>query len=129
MDTIQELLKPRYEVIAPYPHMNLDNHVVGDIISPYVAGFMYPDRMKEFYDQYPHLFKKLEWWERREEREMPEYVKIEKYNEVYKVREHFCGYWGKPNQNECHIEREEWAVFAYSVLTPATLEDFNNQNK
>lgn len=59
--TKEELMQDRYKVIAPYPHMEVDQHGVGDIISPYGMGFIFPEKVKEQYDSFPHLFKKLEW--------------------------------------------------------------------
>lgn len=71
--TREELLKPRYKVTADYPG------------SPY-----HKDLILEFnqqgqplsekgwcrqFDTYPHLFRKLEWWEERGLGEMPEYIK------------------------------------------------------
>lgn len=63
--TKEELLAQRYKVIAPYPRMELDQHGVGDIISPYGMGFLYPEKVKEQYDMYPHLFQPLPWWSDR----------------------------------------------------------------
>jgi hypothetical protein len=74
---VQELLKPRYKAISPN-----ENHYpgsfwkIGDIIDP-------TGRHTQF-DKYPHLFRKLEWWEERKPEEMPLYVK-DKYNQVHKV--------------------------------------------
>lgn len=69
---IQELLKPRYRVIADYPD------------SIYPVGFVLELDTNAFQDQrndaicskYPHLFKKLEWWEERKPEEMPQYIKV-----------------------------------------------------
>lgn len=75
--TGEELLKPRYEVIADYPG------------SPFMIGQIYNTRMGNsckrvidldnsvtIVDEYPHLFKELKWWEKRTEAEMPKYVKF-----------------------------------------------------
>lgn len=68
----EELLKPRYKVIADYPgNVQPIGHicsVVGDM-----ASIIYWCNQK---DNYPHLFKKLEWWEERKLKEMPEFVKV-----------------------------------------------------
>jgi hypothetical protein len=80
--TPDELMKPRFQVIADYP---------GSLIKP---GDLLVDGMidnKPVWQQmrngirlsnsvhgpefYPHLFKLIEWWERRSPEEMPEYVK------------------------------------------------------
>lgn len=65
----QELLKPRYKCIADWPFM--PRHIkVGEL----VAEVFIIKAAK-----YPHLFKKLEWWEERKPEDMPEYLKIHKF--------------------------------------------------
>lgn len=61
----EELLRPRYKVIAQYP---FSPHPIGHIIKTAFGN--------KYFDQYPHLFKKLEWYEERNIDEMPEYVKV-----------------------------------------------------
>lgn len=85
--TPQELLKPRYKIIAAYPHMALDQHDVGDIISPYGMGFVYPEKVREQYESYPHLFKRLEWWEERRPEDLPIHVKFIEDYWHYKIGE------------------------------------------
>jgi hypothetical protein len=69
--TSEELMKPRYKVIADYP--GLPHYMpVGFIIKeqetlPYFFNLVI--------DKYPHLFKKLEWFEERSIEDMPQYVK------------------------------------------------------
>src|ERR1044072_2667751 len=98
-----DLLKPRYKVIADYPG---NAYKLGDIItfvedgcSELIANYsaVNGDRTrlmsaKKKSDKYPHLFKKLEWWEGRNLEEMPEYLncpsrkmffKVEKWHKSY----------------------------------------------
>lgn len=105
--TPEGLLKPRYKVIADY---FFNPYKVGDIItlpeknrSVHLTTTKHTDEFgerisqEEHYapkviDQYPHLFKKLEWWEDRKPEEMPEYVKIQRIFEktpcvIYKIGE------------------------------------------
>lgn len=66
---MNDLLAPRYKVIAPWPSLGDDVEV----------GFIYEkctEYMCKHMDRYPHLFRKLEWWEERKPEEMPEYVEI-----------------------------------------------------
>lgn len=75
--TTEELMKPRYKVIADYPKCHYN---VGDIIEPIggdnwdcyanptLGGLTNPDK-------YRHLFEPLPWWKERKVEEMPEYVK------------------------------------------------------
>lgn len=70
---INELLKPRFILIKSYPG-NL--HEIGTIIHNLGRGNLNKGKALETsFDNYPHLFKKLEWWEHRKLEEMPEYVK------------------------------------------------------
>lgn len=108
--TTEELLSPRYKVIADYPHMALDEHGIGDIISPYVMKFLLPDKVNEMYSSFPHLFQKLEWWEERTEGELPKFFR---------------------NRNGVHQATKPLKEYAQhnSVFLPATLEEFNSQSK
>lgn len=66
--TAAELLKPRYEVIADFPH---SAHKVGDILT----GFKVTEEFFNAYmEKFPHIFKKLNWWEHRKVEEMPKKV-------------------------------------------------------
>lgn len=79
--TPQELLIPRYKVVAGYPN---SLYQVGYIIneSDNLEGATF---FKVTVHQYPHLFKKLEWWEERSVEDMPEY--IEQRGQIFKVAE------------------------------------------
>lgn len=66
--TPEQLLKPRYKVIADYPSSPEHN----------IVGFIYEDCtecMCDFMSKYPHLFKRLDWVDGRSEEELPEYFK------------------------------------------------------
>ena len=99
---IEDLLKDRYKVIAPYPSSPYE---VGDLVEITDIGTSFHCTttkewntfIEEFapvenywsiklIDDYPHLFRKLEWWEDREVSEMPEYVKPAKSPQyIFKV--------------------------------------------
>lgn len=85
--TPEELLRPRYKVIADYPGNAWEVGLV--IPSEYHAIKIITDNMIAFYDKYPHLFRKLEWWEERNIEDMPGYVKDEA--KMLKVTRHFTG--------------------------------------
>src|ERR1700733_717010 len=86
--TSEELMKPRYKVIADWPGMPYN---VGDILmqdfedsniwvipslgmrSPHL--FAHPEN-------WPHLFRRLQWWEDMKPGDLPEYVKIVKKDPV-----------------------------------------------
>lgn len=64
-NNIGHLLIPRYELIADFPRNRLK---IGTIIL---------DNDLEYnFEKYPHLFKKLEWWEKRNTDEMPQYLNV-----------------------------------------------------
>src|SRR4051812_40933853 len=75
----EELLKPRYKVIADYPK---SLYYVGDIINAGTTSedCIYCDREGPRMRHYPHLFEPLPWWKDRKVEDMPEYVKV--INEV-----------------------------------------------
>lgn len=87
--TPENLLKPRYKVIADYPG---SRYKIDRIISER-EGLKDYDAPNDF-DKYPAIFKLIEWWEERKEEDMPDYVK---WNEV--------GYMGSKNQLAGLIEK------------------------
>lgn len=78
MKTQEELMQLRYKVIADWPKSRYN---VGDIIpvteiSDWYYYYHDPAISNTMIDKYPHLFKKLDWWEDLEPDDMPEYVKV-----------------------------------------------------
>lgn len=73
-----ELMKPRYKVIADYPDSTFE---VGEIEdrnwSAYVNGEDDTDGVIWSLESFPHLFRKLEWWEERKPEDMPQYLRYE----------------------------------------------------
>jgi len=88
---INELLIPRYKVIAEYPGSVLQ---IGDILQvndnncAECNGIIFHVSML---DKHPHLFQPLQWWEERKMEEMPGYLKCQspdfsfKKGEIIKV--------------------------------------------
>lgn len=129
-----DLMKPRYRVIADWP--SLDEIVIGDIIEGEIfeSESLFNTPMHDF----PHLFKKLEWWEERKPEDMPGYVKVNSEktslfkDSVLKVK-----LWGKRVSEElyCLIDEDRTKTFAdlykYSPehFLPATKEEFDNYLK
>jgi hypothetical protein len=127
----EELLKPRYKVIADYPNSELG---IGDLLMQYIAGSVWrhiwtsgewTDITIHNPEKYPHLFRKLEWWEERTNEEMPQYVKGEYEGKVYGIWKVI--FWeldkgrGMLNDNSC--------VSFSSFVVPATETEYLNQNK
>lgn len=87
IEKVAELLKPRYKVIADYPDNQLP---VGGIlikhshIDDWLRLVGAPHGLigirESVPENYPHLFRKLEWWEERQESEMPDFLKYKIYD-------------------------------------------------
>lgn len=143
IDNIQELMKPRYKAIDGYP---CSPYSIGDMVEFSTSGTsflctrtqQYDDFREDIVDvdnyftidaldKYPNLFRRLEWWEYRDVKDMPEYVKQimgTNKSEVYKI--------AYPSQNGriCHEEREiEHGYFLRHAgfFEPATETEYLNQ--
>lgn len=119
--TKEELLRPRWKVIAEFPDSSF---ILNEIIESDTFTTMKDYKYKM--ECFPALFKKLEWWEERDEKDMPEYLKYKgtdylrygspQVNEIVKV-ESFC---------EDSVNSKygcDWIIF----YEPATEEEFLNQ--
>jgi len=116
-----ELMKPRYKVIALYPD---SPNKIGDIIHVYGQGYIYPDKVEANFDRYPHLFKKLQWWEEREISELPEYLKWKNNPEVFKPYTIEILGFGR-----FYLSREDYIAnndYDLSHTLPSSVEEFNN---
>lgn len=85
--TAQELLEPRYEIIAAYPCQPKE---IGELLDTHQHTGMYlymimyegaESHRKQYthgqvLQKFPHLFRKLNWWERRTEDQMPKKIKF-----------------------------------------------------
>lgn len=88
----EELLKPRYKVIGLYPHCPFEQGVIliqDEALEWHSLEHGYPESEKNILgtdvEKYPHIFKKLEWFEEREKHELTIYLKdrpesFEKYH-------------------------------------------------
>lgn len=100
-EKVEQLMRPRYKVIADYPG---SDYSIGEVLVLDDGGgesdeFYFCDEdgkhieWEAFYKHYPHIFKPLEWWEERAPEEIPGYVKFAKENsyghfgEVIKIDE------------------------------------------
>ncbi len=69
--TKEELLKPRFKVVALYP---TSPYKVGEIISPDAEGnAWFNSGLSGFPEGYPDVFKPLKWWEERKPEDLPKY--------------------------------------------------------
>lgn len=96
--TTEELMRPRYKVIADWPQSNVNPFHVGDILIKGGIHFTRISSPKSIHEDeiwnYPHLLRRLEWWEERKPEGMPDYVLVtekcyslygfEKYGQICK---------------------------------------------
>lgn len=134
--TPEEILRPRYKVIDNWPGNT--KFEIGDILKGYSPGcgggdLILNDKGESVWlspEKYPHLFKKLEWWEDRKESELPEYVKW--VNSSGSYINHITGWnWTKINNKDTlylNLEGKHWTTIDGNDL-PATKEEYENQNK
>ena len=132
--TPEQLLQPRYLCESPTDsHYPYSPFKVGDIISLNqisgsgsncctINGVVYSDVAL---DKYPHLFRRLKWWEFRDEKDMPEYVKCNMSPDNF----HFPGYVYKiQSLNGIWYSNIQMAIiFETNCYTPATKEEYDNQ--
>lgn len=118
---MKDLMQKRFIVVAGTPFekspsvgtiLTLEESGVNNWLTVRHNDFVYSEMMLQ---DYPHLFRELQWWEYRDESEMPKYVKHR--DKIYKV----TGWWG---ENCPYIEGEKHP-FAPEVFIPATEKDFN----
>lgn len=121
---IEKLLKPRFEVIADYPKSTFK---VGQILEGELI-FCDPDGPK--YSDYPHLFRKLPWWEKRERSEMPMYLKTTYFGrvEICKIADwNMISLRGRIDGSPCHCDLLLWTNDR--MYQPATEEEYLNSLK
>lgn len=73
--TVEELLKPRYKVIADYPGSPF---IVGSVGVKHYAEWVFELNgvvSDVAVENYPHLFRLMHWSEERKPEDMPKYVK------------------------------------------------------
>lgn len=78
----QELMKPRFEVIAVFPFCPV---VIKEQLERVTNTLFIVSKIGENanvwhlseIEKYPHLFRKLNWWDKRNIEDMPTYIKSE----------------------------------------------------
>lgn len=134
--TPEELLSPRYRVIADYP---FSPYKVGQLVSQSGKTSVYPSflltvvfyenddgkkiatpnwSLIEYIEKYPHLFKKLEWWEERKESELSRYVRYIVDGNIYDLG-------GLPKEGNLYLIGDY--SFGIRNCTPATKEEYEKQ--
>jgi len=130
--TTEELLKPRWKVIADFP-FNTYYKVGGVITDDRLMAARNETGHAVFaceWNDYPNIFRKLKWWEERNIEDMPEYVKMLSYikpctnnTENLELKK---GEIVKPDKWGLNsFEISHW-VFSASLTIPSTEEEFNS---
>lgn len=120
-EKIEMLMQPRVIIDMDWPGNKMP---VGTILimtghNCYVGyGMIYHESMVH---KHPHLFRRLEWWERRKPGEMPEYVKVGNNGKPRKVKRIF---------RDCFIEFEGGRIRTLnSKFIPVTTSEFQSFNQ
>jgi hypothetical protein len=126
--TKEELLKPRKKVMIDFPQWSAFNHKKGDILTKRGIHWSGKGTARSIneneIDNYPEIFIDMEWWEDREEKDMPEYVQdIENPSIIYKV------YGWFQNNNMFYFADNEYATTHTQFFFPITKEEYENQIK
>ncbi len=139
----EDLLNPRYKVIADYPRSeHYENVKVGEVIDAWKPNKVIQRNFTDFYDKFPHLFQKLEWWEERKIEDMPMYLKqtgmVDSHDNTIpdwhiKVKKHFNAGNGEWRDNSIHIfctedHKDGWGSgnrsMSYNSFEPSTEEEY-----
>lgn len=142
---IEQLMRPRYKLIADYPGCSFE---VGTILEPNDEGELYSKVggyswtavriLEKDVKKFPHLVKRIEWYEERSLDEMPDYVvrNFEVYSgglvgdpDILKVAEHFKSGRGEKtvhNQSFDTFTSENGLARSYSYMgfLPCTHADY-----
>lgn len=126
--TQKELLKPRWKVIANFPGNTKD---LGKIYESYSdtdlrCNIVVFERMfADYPDNYPEIFRKLEWWEGIRSEDIPEYLKLISTNEIVKVLKKVGGFTGTVFVGRMFREKEVWTHLSFYL--PSTKEEYDKQ--
>lgn len=123
---MHKLLIPRYKVINGYPDMNRN---VGDIVVIDIKKDQkWIDNHCAFFERYPLLFEKLNWWDDVPVEQYPTYIKVTvfdscnegRYNKIYKV-ESFRTDLSIPSASI-----DGGYYYGFDEIIPVTEEEFTN---
>ena len=122
--TKEELMKPRYEVVADYPGRPMTmpiGHIL--VLDKFGAGKYWheytdeePIHIDEGSTRFPKVLRLLYWWEQRKPEEMPEYVKYTIRGFIIKCSDCWNG--------EMYVVDEY--SFSWRYCEPATETEYTN---
>lgn len=121
--SVEELLKPRYKVIADFPW---SIYKIGDIINSDILAI--GARYRNGLNNFPAIFKKLEWYEDREYKELPQFIRHSPTPDdihFFKVE----NWYSNPNTSQiAGVYVENGHRLFIIDCQPATEKDFINQS-
>lgn len=117
MMTKEELLKPRWKVIANFPYTY---YKVGEIIGD-TFRLTCEDYIKHNCSEYPAIFQKLEWYEEKQLEQLPLYIRKTSTGDIYKVID-----WFKPSTFVCISLNEDGNRYYQLArwFEPATKQEY-----
>jgi hypothetical protein len=152
--TTEQLSKPRYKVIATYPFN--DHFMLNEVITldefdgrEHLAAHMkehfviqrplnpHSDRLpltmhESTFNLYPHLFRRLEWWQEREISDLPEYVRLKIDIPYYGFKKGQVCPMGEISEkrdskfNKHYVTLSGKPLIDLNSIEPATLADYNH---
>ncbi len=129
--TNEELLKPRWKVIADFPGNSTFRIKDVEVGIPHWCGdgtfYISPHPFDAFCpDNYPAIFKKLGWWEERKVEDIPDYLKLISRGEIFKILRKEGGITGTVFTGTIFQESEVWTHLAFFL--PSTKEEYEKQH-
>lgn len=137
--TIEELMLPRWKVIADFPtYIEPTNCEIGNILTAFQVGKTDNDWFislgSDWWERpklYPAIFKKLEWWEERDEKDMPMFVKFIEFDNrsvmIPGIVGHIYNNSDDPDRDCRFIITEKRGIkFQLKKVIPATKEEYDN---
>ncbi len=133
--TVEELMQPRYEVIADYPNAKYE---IGTIlhVGKDIEECERADKSKIYilnsggqFDTFPAIFRPLQWWEKRDIGDLPEYVKIVKQCRYAIDSIHKVNKWGKDSNQLFADIGTYWTANYFMPATQSEYEQFKNNEK
>lgn len=131
---IEQLLRPRVKVIAPWPEMGRWLAKVGDILADPGGNKTVTnqdgDAVPSFeWEAFPHLFEYLDWWEELSISDLPKYIKPNYERDFMKDDDWvYEANWVMEDSGPFHYIAAGRMIHAHNVL-PATHADYINYNK
>lgn len=120
---MEDLLIDRFKVIADWPEM-LERFSIGYVFEhPYGRTYLTAESKYDPAD-FPHLFKKLNWWEERKLEDMPMYVRWLE-TELKDTIEKIYGYDNSRQMPAFNIPSQVNTIKA-DYFIPSTEEEYNN---